>query len=70
MHRKGMACYWQVIDHMIFPIKWEFFQAVAVSELLYGCTTWTLNNLKDLFKNIKPEEILIFLKENNLFIKI
>ena len=22
--------------------KWEFFQAVAVTVLLYGCTTWTL----------------------------
>ncbi len=28
------------------------------------------NNLKDLFKNSKPEEILSFLKEINLFIKI
>ena len=28
------------------------------------------NNLKDLFKNSKPEEILSFLKETNLFIKI
>ena len=27
-------------------------------------------NLKDLFKNSKPEEILSFLKEINLFIKI
>ena len=25
-------------------VKWEFFQAVAVSMLLYGCTTWTLSN--------------------------
>ena len=23
-------------------IEWKFFQAVAVSVLLYGCTTWTL----------------------------
>ena len=28
------------------------------------------NNLKNLFKNSKPEEILSFLKEINLFIKI
>ena len=28
------------------------------------------NNLKDLFKNSKPVEILNFLKETNLFIKI
>ena len=28
------------------------------------------NNLKDLFKNSKPEEILSFQKETNLFIKI
>ena len=28
------------------------------------------NNLKDLFKNSKPEEILSFLNETNLFIKI
>ena len=28
------------------------------------------NNLKDLFKNFKPEEILSFLKEINLFLKI
>ena len=23
-------------------IKWEYFKAVAMSVLLYGCTTWTL----------------------------
>ena len=28
------------------------------------------NNLKNLFKNSKPKEILSFLKEINLFIKI
>ena len=28
------------------------------------------NNLKDIFKNSKPEEMLSFLKEINLFIKI
>ena len=28
------------------------------------------NNLEDLFKNTKPEGILSFLKETNLFIKI
>ena len=28
------------------------------------------NNLKNIFKNSKPEEILSFLKETNLFIKI
>ena len=28
------------------------------------------NNLKDFFKNTKPEEILSFLKETNQFIKI
>ena len=28
------------------------------------------SNLKDLFKNTKPEEILSFLIETNLFIKI
>ena len=26
-------------------IKWEFFQAVAVSLLLYGCITWTWTKL-------------------------
>ena len=25
-------------------IKWEFFQAVTVSVLMYGCFTWTLTN--------------------------
>ena len=29
------GCYWLVIDYM------EIFQAVVVSVLLYGCTTWT-----------------------------
>ena len=31
---------------------------------------YQINNLKNLFKNSKPEEILSFLKEINLFIKI
>ena len=42
MHRKGMDCYQQVINYMeIYPdkIKQEFFQVVAMSELLYSCTT-------------------------------
>ena len=34
-------------------IKWEFFQAVAVSVLLHGCTTWTFmwHLLKKLHEN-------------------
>ena len=45
---KGVNCYWQVIDLMVWKsdlsdkIKWDFFQAVAVSILLYGCTTLML----------------------------
>ena len=41
---KDMDCYWQVIDHMevYSKIKQDFFQAVAVSILLYRCTIWTL----------------------------
>ena len=27
---------------LLLLLKQEFFQAVAVSELLYGCTSWTL----------------------------
>ena len=46
-----MNCYWQVFDHMEIwslwfdlcdKMKWDFFQALAVSVLLYSCTTWTL----------------------------
>ena len=29
-------------SHISDKIRWEFFQAVVVSELLYGCTTWML----------------------------
>ena len=28
-------------------IKWDFFQAVSVSILLYGCTTWTLTKHRE-----------------------
>ena len=28
-------------------IKWDFFQAVAVSILLYGCTSWMLTKCKE-----------------------
>ena len=34
---------WQIYENLISnKIKWGFFQVVAVSVLLYGCTTWTL----------------------------
>ena len=44
---------WTVIDSLLIiwksdlsdKIKWDFFQAVTVSVLLYGCTTWTLTKL-------------------------
>ena len=40
-----MVCYQQVIDYMetylADKIKQEFSQVVAVSVLLYACTTWT-----------------------------
>ena len=31
----------QNYSNYISPIKWDLFQAVVVSILLYGCTTWT-----------------------------
>ena len=45
-----LAKVWTAIDRLLFirksyqshKIKWDFFQAVAVFILLYGCTTWTL----------------------------
>ena len=39
-----MDCYWQQLmkSALSDEIKREFFQAVAVLELLYGYTTWTL----------------------------
>ena len=41
---------WTAIDRLLIiwksdlsnKIKWDFFQAVAMTVLLYGCTTWTL----------------------------
>ena len=50
----------------------------AVKHILINCDRFRrirlkhyhTNNLKNLFKNSKPEEILSFLKEINLFIKI
>ena len=42
---------WQPYGNLISDkIKWEFFQAVAMSVLLYGCSTWTLT--KCLEKNL------------------
>ena len=46
---KGIGKAWTVIDWLTITwesdlsdkIKWEFSQVVAVSILLYGCTTWT-----------------------------
>ena len=43
---------WSAIDRLVIKqksdfsgwIKWDFFQAMAVSILLYGCTTWMLTN--------------------------
>ena len=54
---KGMSIYverrrglqlkiYQSFENMIFLIKRNFFQVVAVSVLLYGCTTWTLKNAR------------------------
>ena len=36
--------YYNLYENQTWPIKWNrsFFQAVVVSMLLYGCTTWTL----------------------------
>ena len=28
--------------NLLQGIKWKFFQSIAISLLLYGCTTWTL----------------------------
>ena len=47
---KHIGKIWTVIDRLLTiwksilfdEIKQEFFQAVAVSVLLYGCTAWTL----------------------------
>ena len=52
--------------------------SLTVKHILINCDRFTqirpkhyqTNNLKDLFKNFKPDEILGFLKETNLFIKI
>ena len=41
-----MEGYWQV-DLISDRIKWEFFQAVAVSVLPYSCTTLTNKTLED-----------------------
>ena len=41
---EGNHCYQLVIDHMVEwsdKMKWDFFQAMAVSILLYGCTART-----------------------------
>ena len=27
---------------LLMTFKWEFFQVVVTSVLMYGCTTWTL----------------------------
>ena len=51
---------------------------LLVKHILINCDSfcqihpkhYQTNNLKNLFKNSKPEEILSFLKEINLFIKI
>ena len=52
--------------------------SLTVKHILINCDRlrqicpkhYQTNNLKDVFKNSKPEEILSFLKEINLFIKI
>ena len=33
---------WTAVDRLTVIIKWEFFQAIAISVLLCGCTTKTL----------------------------
>ena len=53
-------------------------EPLRVKHILINCDRFSqirpkhyqTNNLKNLFKNSKPEEILSFLKEINLFIKI
>ena len=49
-HRKGIVCYWQVIDKMNIlyfdKIKREFFHALALSVLSSGCTTWILSSME------------------------
>ena len=43
-------------------IKWEFFLASSVSELLYGCTTWTLAKyLKK--KNLDQNDLRMLLQQ-------
>ena len=32
-----------IFNTYMYKIKWDFFQAVAVSLRLYGCTTWMLS---------------------------
>ena len=70
MHRTGMDWYWQVDNYMEISgkIKWEYFQAVAVSVLLYGCIIWILiRNLKGTTQECFFEQILKQTLENNSF---
>ena len=41
----GLSTIWE--SDLADKIKWDFFQAVLVSILLYGCTTWTLTKYRE-----------------------
>ena len=57
---------WSAIDRLMTiwksnlsdKINWELFQAVIVSVLLYGCTTWTL--MKQLEKKLNGNYVLFW----------
>ena len=43
---------------LFHKIKWKLFQAVAVSVLLYGCTTWTLTKCLETKLNVNFSRML------------
>ena len=79
----SLTLHWLYSDYPVTPTKGGHLdmlnmQSTPHNHILINCNRvrWTCpkyyqtSNLKDLFKNVKSEEILSFLKETKLFIKI